>query len=51
MQQNRNDELFTRAPIPKAFVTLCLPVVLGMVVNLLYNMVDTYFVGRLNDPN
>ncbi len=49
--QDRNDELFTAAPIPKAFMTLCLPVVLGMVVNLLYNMVDTYFVGQLNDPN
>lgn len=49
--QKRNDELFTTTPIPKAFVTLCLPVVLGMVVNLLYNMVDTYFVGQLNDPN
>ena len=47
--ENRNEVLFEKMPIPRAFRILCLPVILGMVVNLLYNMVDTYFIGRLGD--
>ena len=45
------DSLFTDAPISKVFLSLSLPVVLGMVVTLVYNMVDTYFVGQLNDAS
>lgn len=43
--------LFETAPIPKAFTALCLPVVIGMVINLLYNIADTWFVGRMGDPD
>lgn len=47
----RADALFTSAPPAKVFLSLSLPVIMGMVVSLVYNMVDTYFVGRLGDPN
>ncbi len=40
------NELFEKAPIPKAYFTMALPVVTGMVVTLVYNMVDTYFIAR-----
>ena len=37
------DDLITKAPVPKAYMTMALPVVMGMgmVVQLVYNMVDT----------
>lgn len=51
-QPNRSaDALFTNAPPVKVFLSLSLPVILGMVVSLVYNMVDTYFVGQLGDAN
>ena len=40
------NDLFETASIPKAYFTLALPVVLSMVVSLIYNMVDTYFIAR-----
>lgn len=40
-----DNELFERAPIPKAYLTMAIPVVLSMVVQLIYNMVDTYFIA------
>lgn len=45
------DELFEKAPIPKAVVSLALPTMIGMIVTVVYNMADTFFVGRLNDAN
>ncbi len=39
------NELFETAPIPKAYMKLALPVVMGMIVSLVYNMVDTYFIA------
>ncbi|UWG96708.1 MATE family efflux transporter [Dehalobacter sp. DCM] len=35
----------------KAISRLALPTVLGMVVQILYNITDTFFIGKLNDPN
>ena len=39
------NELFEKTKVSKAYMTLALPVVLGMVVSLIYNMVDTYFIA------
>lgn len=36
-------------PVRKAILTMSLPVVFGMMVQVLYNLVDTWFIGRLND--
>ncbi|NLN07403.1 MAG: hypothetical protein GX167_07285 [Firmicutes bacterium] len=38
-------------PIRKAIVTLALPTMLGMIVQALYNLADTFFIGQLNDAN
>ncbi len=40
-----NNELFEKAPVHKAYFTMALPVVFGMVISLVYNMVDTYFIA------
>ena len=39
-------ELFARAPIPRAYFQMALPVVLSMLVSLVYNMVDTWFIAQ-----
>lgn len=36
--------------IPSLTRSLALPAITGMLVNAIYNVVDTYFVGKLNDP-
>ena len=38
-------ELFESASVPKAYMKLALPVVMSMMVSLVYNMVDTYFIA------
>lgn len=40
-----SDELFSKTPIPKAYMMLALPVVMSMVVQLVYSMVDTFFIS------
>lgn len=39
------NELFESAFVPKVYMKLALPVVLSMMVSLVYNMVDTYFIA------
>ncbi len=43
-------ELFEQWPIPKAVFRLALPTTVGMLVMVLYNLVDTYFIGQTDDP-
>lgn len=43
-------ELFEHTSIKKAYLTLALPIALSMLVILLYNMVDTYFVAKTGIP-
>ena len=43
--------IFEKMPVPKAVVKLAMPTVLSMLVTILYNMVDTYFVGQTGDAN
>ena len=43
-------ELFETMPIPQAVARLSIPTVLSTLVMVLYNLADTYFVGRINDP-
>lgn len=46
-----NRELFEEYPIPKAIGKLALPTILGMLVNIIYNMADTFFVAQTQDQN
>lgn len=45
-REKMENELFEHAPVPRAYFTMALPVVMGMVVNLVYNIVDTFFIAR-----
>lgn len=43
-------QIMETMPITRAIVHLALPSVLSMMVNILYNLTDTFFIGKLNDP-
>jgi len=47
MNGNRKMELLGSAPIPRALMALGIPTMVGMLINALYNLADTYFVGGL----
>ena len=48
--KNKN-AVFESMPVPRAVATLAIPTVLSMLVTVIYNMADTYFVGQTGDPN
>lgn len=48
--QNKRVEIFETLAIPKAVLNLALPTMMGMLVSVIYNLADTFFVGQLNDP-
>ena len=44
-ERNNKLELLGSAPIPKALMALGVPIMIGMLINALYNLVDAYFVS------
>ena len=40
---------FEQATIPKAIAHMAVPMMLGMSVNMIYNIIDAFFIGRLNN--
>lgn len=51
MSENNKNELFEKVSIPKAYFTFTLPVVFSMVVSLVYNMVDTFFIAQTGNTD
>lgn len=49
--KNMNQDVFEKVPVPKAVFTLAVPTVLSMLVTIIYNMADTFFVGQTGDAN
>ena len=45
------NELFEKAPVHKAYFNMALPLVFSMVISLVYNMVDTFFIARTGNTN
>lgn len=43
-------DLFEKMPVPKAVAKLAVPTVAACLVMVLYNLADTFFVGKLNNP-
>ena len=48
-ERNNKMELLGNAPIPTALMALGIPIMIGMLINALYNLVDAYFVGGLGE--
>ncbi|MPQ30514.1 MATE family efflux transporter [Clostridium estertheticum] len=51
MEQNKDSYsyYFEDAPIPKAIVHMAVPMMLGMSINMLYSIIDAFFIGKLNN--
>ncbi len=45
-----NREIFETWPIPKALAELALPMIFGQLIILIYNLADTFYIGRTNNP-
>jgi putative MATE family efflux protein len=43
--------LFETAPVPKAVMSFGIPMMFGMLVTIVYLVVDTFFLARTGDPN
>ena len=44
-------KLFEKTPVPTAYMKLAIPVVLSMVLGVVYNMVDTWFISLTGDAD
>lgn len=46
---DKHTEIFASAPIPVAVAKNAIPAMISMLVTLIYNLADTFFVGQTND--
>lgn len=44
-------EIFEKMPVGKAVAVLAIPTILGQLVTMIYNLADTYFIGRTENPH
>ncbi len=49
-EREKNRIIFEELPIPRAVATMALPTVVAQLLILIYNMADTFFLGRANNP-
>ncbi len=49
MDNEKTTEIFANAPIPKAVVTNIVPSIISMIMVLIYNLADTFFIGQTKD--
>ncbi len=50
MVKQNNKELFESMPVARAIRTMAIPTIIGQLIVLIYNMADTFFIGRTNNP-
>ncbi len=50
MSEVKNKKLFESMPVPVAVSTMAIPTIIGQLIILIYNMADTFFIGRTNNP-
>lgn len=48
--QEKSIEIFRNAPVPKAVLSNIIPSVVSMMMVLLYNLADTFFIGQTKNP-
>ena len=43
-------DIFENLPVARAVRTMAVPTIMGQLIVLIYNMADTFFIGRTNNP-
>ena len=51
LSSNRNEKILAEGSYTQLLVKLCIPTVVVILVMIIYNMADTYFIGQTGDPN
>lgn len=46
-----DEDLFVNTPVRKAYFKFTLPLVCSLIVGMVYNMADIFFIGYTGDPN
>ena len=49
-EEEENRKLFEETPVPKALAAMAIPTVISQLIVLIYNMADTFYIGRTNNP-
>lgn len=49
-KQDKTIEIFENAPVSKAVFINIIPSVVSMIMVLVYNLADTFFIGQTKDP-
>ena len=44
------NELFATMPVPQALRRMIVPAAVSQIIVLIYNMADTFYIGRTNNP-
>ena len=47
---SENKAIFETMSVPKALAKLAVPTIISQLISMIYNMADTFFIGRTNDP-
>lgn len=47
--QDKTTEIFKNAPVPKAVLSNVIPSIISMIMVLVYNLADTFFIGQTKD--
>ncbi|MBR4288593.1 MAG: MATE family efflux transporter [Clostridia bacterium] len=47
---DKKKELFETIPVFKALMTLAVPTIISQIISMIYNLADTFFIGKTNDP-
>ncbi len=50
MAGNTKTELFETVPVPRALMRMAVPTIISQLITLIYNMADTWFIGRAGNP-
>ena len=49
MNNEKNIEIFRNAPVPKAVISNVIPSIISMIMVLVYNLADAFFIGQTKD--
>ena len=49
-ENDKRRRIFEELPVPTALRLMVVPTIISQIVVLIYNMADTFYVGRTNDP-
>ena len=44
-----NPELFEHMPVSMAVIMLIIPTIISLIITVIYNMADTFFIGQTKD--